>query len=70
VRYRDSQLPEQIGAQVPLTDDFVSLTVSLTLIIGVIFVAGGVYGRQRWLQIWGGLTLVACGVYYAWLVTR
>jgi flagellar biogenesis protein FliO len=70
VRYRDGQLPEQIGAQVPLTDDFVSLTVCLTLIIGVIFVVGGLYGRQRWLQIWGGLTLVACGVYYAWLATR
>lgn len=70
MRYRDGQLPEQIGAQVPLTDDFVSLTVCLTLIIGVIFVVGGLYGRQRWLQIWGGLTLVACGVYYAWLATR
>ncbi|MGE3773150.1 MAG: hypothetical protein AB7I32_09515 [Gammaproteobacteria bacterium] len=68
MRYRDGQLPEQLGTQVPLTDDFVSLTVWLTLFVGVILVAGGIYGRQRWLQIWGGMTLVACGVYYVWLV--
>jgi len=68
VRYRDGQLPEHIGAQVPLTDDFVTLTVWLTFIVGTVLVAIGIYGRQRWLQIWGGLTLVACGVYVAWIV--
>lgn len=67
MRYRDGQLPEQTGAQVPMTDDFVTLTVWLTLFIGVLFVAAGTYGRQRWLQIWGVATLVACAVYYGWL---
>lgn len=70
MRYRDGQLPEQLGAQVPLTDDFVSLTVWLTFLVGVLFVAAGLYGRQRWLQIWGGMTLVACGAYYVWLAAQ
>ena len=67
MRYREGQLPEQLGTQVPVTDDFVTLTVWLTLIVGVIFVAAGIHGRQRWLQIWGWMTLVACGVYYVML---
>ncbi|HMM77692.1 MAG TPA: hypothetical protein PJ986_18465 [Gammaproteobacteria bacterium] len=70
MRYRDGQLPEQIGAQVPPTDDFVSLTVWLTLFVGLLFVAAGLYGRQRWLQIWGWLTLCACGGYYVWLAAQ
>ena len=53
MRYREGQLPEQTGTPVPQTDDFVALTVWLTLIIGVVFVVGGFYGRQRWLIIWG-----------------
>lgn len=67
MRYREGQLPEQIGAQVPLTDDFVALTVWLTFFIGVIFVVAGVYGRQRWLLFWGVVTLAACAVYAVWV---
>lgn len=66
MRYRDGQLPEDTGLQIPLTDDFVALTVWLTLLIGIAFVVGGVYGRQRWLTIWGATTLLACAVYFVW----
>jgi len=51
---------------VPQTDDFVVLTVWLTLIIGIVFVVAGLYGRQRWLLIWGVVTLVACAIYFVW----
>jgi hypothetical protein len=51
------------------TDDFVALTVWLTLLIGIIFIAAGLWGRQRWLTFWGLLTLLACAAYAAraWL---
>ena len=46
------------------TADFVELTVWLTVISGVALLLLGLYGRQRWLQFWGGLTLVCCAVYF------
>ena len=54
------------GSMVPVqsTTDFVELTIWLTLISGVALLLLGLYGRQRWLQFWGGLTLVCCAVYW------
>lgn len=69
MRYREGQVPVEGAAPSGHTDDFVALTVWLTLLIGIVFVAGGLWGRQRWLTIWGVLTLVACAVYFGrpWL---
>ena len=67
MRYRETELPPDGPPPVaPTTNDFVELTVVLTLICGVLLLAGGIHGRQRWLKFWGGTTLVACAVYYAW----
>jgi hypothetical protein len=44
----------------------VELTVALTLIIGLLALAAGRFGRQRWLTFWGGVTLMTCAVYYVW----
>ena len=49
------------------TDAFVELTVGLTLVIGVLLLIAGVYGKQRWLGFWGVTTLIACAVYYVWV---
>ena len=66
MRYRETELPPDGPPPVaPTTNDFVELTVVLTLICGVLLLAGGIHGRQRWLKFWGGTTLVACAVYYA-----
>jgi Ni,Fe-hydrogenase I cytochrome b subunit len=46
------------------TSDVVALTVWFTLICGLILLGMGLYGKQRWLQFWGGLTLVCVAVYY------
>lgn len=70
MRYRDGQVPAEAMSQMPLTDDFVALTVWLTLLIGLVFVAGGIYGKQRWLLFWGVTTLVACAVYFAWIALQ
>lgn len=69
MRYREGQVPAEGAPDFGRTDDFVALTVWLTLLIGVLFVVGGLWGRQRWLTIWGVLTLLACAAYFArsWL---
>lgn len=67
MRYRETQVtPDGQHPTAPTTDDFVDLTVVLTLLCGVLLLGGGIHGRQRWLQFWGGATLVACAIYYAW----
>ncbi len=70
MRYREAQTPAETGSPVPYTDDFVALTVWLTLLIGIVFVAGGIWGRQRWLLTWGVFTLIACAIYFAWPLLR
>jgi hypothetical protein len=69
MRYRADQLA--IGdlppTPAPLTDDFVSLTVWMTLVIGILFTLVGVRAGQRWLIFWGALTLLACAWYWIYL---
>lgn len=62
MRYRDGPLVPDVG---PPGSDSVSLTVAMTLAIGVGFLIVGWRGRQWWLAIWGAITIVICGVYYA-----
>jgi hypothetical protein len=61
VRYREGA--EALGGAPP-SQEFVTVTVWMTLIIGVVFLVAGIHGRQRWLVFWGALTLVACAVYF------
>jgi hypothetical protein len=69
MRYRADQLA--IGdlppTPAPLTDDFVTLTVWMTLVIGILFTLVGVRAGQRWLIFWGALTLLACAWYWVYL---
>lgn len=68
MRYRETELkPGTTDYIAPTTDDFVDLTVALTLVIGVVLLGLGSHGRQRWLQFWGATTLVACAFYYGWI---
>lgn len=39
-------------------------TVWFTLLVGIIFIVLGYRGKQRWLQFWGWLTCLLCGVYF------
>jgi len=55
MRYRETELPPGSTDYVaPTTDEFVALTVWLTLIIGLVLLAGGIYGKQRWLKFLAG----------------
>jgi hypothetical protein len=51
-------------APVQNTGDVVELTVWFTLICGILLLGMGLYGKQRWLQFWGGLTIVCVAVYF------
>lgn len=72
MRYRSELLAE--GKTPPpanaLTDDFVTLTVWMTLVIGIVFTVAGLRAGQRWLVFWGGLTLVACAWYWIYFLLR
>ncbi|MBM4227465.1 MAG: hypothetical protein FJ164_06930 [Gammaproteobacteria bacterium] len=69
MRYRAEQLAagELSATPAPLTDDFVTLTVWMTLVIGILFTLAGVRAGQRWLTFWGALTLLACAWYWVYL---
>jgi len=62
MRYR--VLPDGSTAPVQNTGDIVALTVWFTLICGIALLAMGIYGKQRWLQFWGGLTIVCVALYF------
>lgn len=72
MRYRSELLAE--GKTPPpanaLTDDFVTLTVWMTLVIGIVFTVAGLRAGQRWLVFWGVLTLVACAWYWIYFLLR
>lgn len=69
MRYRAEQLAvgDLPSTPAPLTDDFITLTVWMTLIIGILFTLAGVRAGQRWLIFWGVLTLLACAWYWVYL---
>ncbi len=61
MRYRVGETP--LDGTYGGSGDFVTLTVWLTLAIGIGFLVVGLRAKQRWLAAWGGLTVVACGIY-------
>ena len=67
MRYRIT--PDGLDASPQATGDVVVATVWFTLFVGLLFIVAGIYGRQRWLQFWGVLTCVSCGLYFGrdWL---
>jgi len=61
VRYRIDETGT-LGAAAQSSVDVTLATVWFTLFVGVVFIALGTRGQQRWLQFWGVLTCLACAV--------
>lgn len=60
MRYRIGQDPANLTGQAVGEDGLTIFTAVFSLITGIIFVIGGIRGRQRWLMLWGaGLVLVS-----------
>lgn len=52
----------------PSTDHALYLEAGLGLIVGIILVLVGRYGRQRWLLVWGATLVLASGTYISALL--
>lgn len=61
MRYREGELPGTLGT--PVGDGMTVVTAAFGLFTGIAFIAGGIYGRQRWLIFWGVTTVLASGAY-------
>ena len=62
MRYR--VLADGSTSPVQNTGVVVDLTAWFTLVCGIVMLGMGIYGKQRWLQLWGGLTIVCVAVYF------
>jgi len=67
MRYREVEDVTELGP--PIDDHLADATVFVTFLIGILFIFMGRFGRQRWLVHWGGLSLIACTVYFFVVVT-
>lgn len=67
MRYREVDDVTELGP--PIGDHLADASVFVTLLIGILFIAMGKYGKQRWLMHWGGISIIACVVYFAAVVT-
>lgn len=67
MRYREVEDVSELGP--PIADHLADATVFVTLLIAILFIAMGHFGRQRWLVHWGGLSIVACLAYFFVVVT-
>ena len=61
MRYREGQDIDNL--QPDLSDGVTDFTVALTLVIAIILIAMGRFGRQRWLVFWGVMTVFAVIAY-------
>lgn len=61
MRYREGETPGTLGP--PVGDGMTVVTAAFGLFTGVVFIAGGIYGRQRWLIFWGVTTVIASSAY-------
>lgn len=68
MRYREVQDVSQLGP--PMEDHLADATVFVTLLISILFIAMGRYGKQRWLIHWGSISIFACVLYFFAVVTN
>jgi hypothetical protein len=67
MRYREVEGVAELGP--PIEDHLADATVFVTLLIGILFIAMGRFGRQRWLIHWGAISIIACVSYFFAVVT-
>ena len=67
MRYREVEDVSELGP--PIEDHLADAAVFVTLLVGIFFIAMGRYGKQRWLIHWGGISIIACVVYFSAVVS-
>jgi len=63
MRYREDQVFNQDQPAI-VANGFPDVTVAFTLIVGIIFIAMGRFGKQWWVIFWGVITVLAA-IFYA-----
>ncbi|MFV2061265.1 MAG: hypothetical protein ACC653_11330 [Gammaproteobacteria bacterium] len=62
MRYREGDFANQINGVIEpiIGNDVLMITAVMGLLIGIVFIIGGRYGKQMWIVFWGtGLVLVS-----------
>jgi len=69
VRYRTDQGPNEVYPYSESMHQMLSLTMVLSIVIGILFIVAGTRGKIMWMQAWGAvLALLAAGYLVAdWL---
>ena len=67
MRYREVEDVSKLGP--PIEDHLIDATVFVALLISILFIAMGRFGRQRWLIHWGSISIIACASYFFVVIT-
>jgi hypothetical protein len=70
MRYREENFINQVDGVIEpiIGNDVLIFTTVIGLLIGIIFIVGGRYGKQMWIVFWGtGLVIVSC-VYIVYML--
>lgn len=66
MRYREGNIPENIGPHI--TNESLVFTAVLGLLMGIGFVVAGIRARQIWLAVWGGGLVISSILYIGYVL--
>ena len=64
MRYRDGQLPDPDAPFGASTQDMLTLSVLIAIVIGVCLFLAGRHGNVMWLKVWSVGLLLCSGLYF------
>lgn len=70
MRIRDENFINQANGVIEpiIGSGVLMLTAVISLVIGIIFVVAGYYGKQRWIVFWGGGQVIVSFIYIAYMI--
>jgi len=70
MRYREENFANQIDGVIEpiISNDILMLSAVVGLLIGIIFVVGGRYGKQLWIVFWGSGLVIVSIVYIIYML--
>ena len=62
MRYRTDQGPNEAYPYSESMHQMLTLTMTISIVIGIVFILAGTYGKIMWMRVWGaGLTALSIG---------
>ena len=66
MRYRTDQGPNEAYPYAESMHQMLTLTMALSIVIGIVFIIAGSHGKIMWMKYWGaGLLLLSVGYLFA-----